>query len=85
METGDWSAVLRGLANKLPLYLPVIWLAFFATTRRSESQRLQQEYAHKESLAKSYNNYKQQILALGDNDKAMQKIFIMKAIDAITY
>lgn len=82
---GDWSSVLKGLVHKLPYYIPILWLAFFASRRRSESQRLQQEYAHKESLAKSYDSYKQQILDLGDEDKAMQKIFIMKAIDAIAY
>ena len=85
IEVGDWSAVLKGLVNKLPLYIPVVWLAFYATRRRSENQRLQQEYAHKESLAKSYNSYKKQILALGDEDKEMQKVFIMKTIDAIAY
>lgn len=85
IEPGDWSTVLKGLVNKLPYYVPIVWLAFYATRRRSEYQRLQQEYAHKESLAKSYNSYKLQILALGDDDKAMQKEFIMKAVDAIAY
>lgn len=81
----DWPAVLESLIKKLPFYIPVTWLAFYATRRRSEAQRLQQEYAHKESLAKSYNNFRMQIQALGDEDKAMQKEFIMKAVDAITY
>ncbi len=85
IETGDWPNIFKGLVNKLPYYVPIVWLAFYATRRRSEYQRLQQEYAHKESLAKSYNSYKQQILDLGDDDKAMQKEFIMKAVDAIAY
>lgn len=51
-----WAVVLRGLAYKTPFYAPVLWLAFYATKRRSEYQRLQQEYAHKEALAKSYGN-----------------------------
>jgi hypothetical protein len=84
-KTGDWSLVFMGLINKLPFYAPILWLAFYATRRRSENQRLQQEYAHKESLAKSYDSYKQQIIALDDEDKTMQKQFIMKAVDAIAY
>lgn len=53
----DWNTVLRELINKLPFYLPIVWLAFFASRRLSEYQRLQQEYAHKEALAKSYHSY----------------------------
>jgi hypothetical protein len=82
---GDWDHVLRGLVAKLPFYGPVLWLAFFASKRRSEYQRLQQEYAHKEALAKSYDSYKKQIQELDDQDSVMQKEFIMKAIDAIAY
>lgn len=81
----NWDVVLKGLAYKIPFYAPVLWLAFYATKRRSEYHRLQQEYAHKEALAKSYNSYKKQIEQLGDVDLAMQKEFIMKAIDAIAY
>lgn len=81
----SWEIVLKGLVYKIPFYAPVLWLAFYATKRRSEYQRLQQEYAHKEALAKSYNSYKKQIEQLDDEDVAMQKEFIMKAIDAIAY
>lgn len=80
-----WDAALKALANKLPLYGALIWLAFFATKRRSEFQRLQQEYAHKEALAKSYNSYKKQLELLDGKDLAMQKEFVTKAIDAIAY
>jgi hypothetical protein len=81
----SWDAAFKALLNKLPLYGALIWLAFFASKRRSENQRLQQEYAHKEALAKSYNSYKKQIEALDDEDQLMQKDFIKKAVDAIAY
>jgi hypothetical protein len=81
----DWDSALKALVNKLPLYGALIWLAFFASKRRSEYSRLQQEYAHKEALAKSYNSYKKQIQLLGDEDKSMQKDLITKAVDAIAY
>lgn len=85
VKIGDWDAVLKGVVNKIPFYAPILWLAFYASKRRSEYQRLQQEYAHKEALAKSYDNYKKQIEQLDDKDMEMQKAFIMKAIDAIAY
>jgi hypothetical protein len=85
VKFSDWNVVLKGLAYKIPFYAPILWLAFYATKRRSEYQRLQQEYAHKEALAKSYHSYKKQIIALGDDDNIMQREFIEKAIDAISY
>lgn len=81
----EWDVVLKSIVFKIPFYAPVLWLAFYATKRRSEFQRLQQEYAHKEALAKSYNSYKKQIQDLDDKDLEMQKEFIMKAIDSIAY
>lgn len=81
----DWDSVLKSVVNKIPFYAPILWLAFYASKRRSEYQRLQQEYAHKEALAKSYDNYKKQIEELDEKDLVMQKTFIMKAIDAIAY
>lgn len=81
----DWNTVLKGLAYKIPFYAPILWLAFYASKRRSEYQRLQQEYAHKEALAKSYDSYKKQLEELDNEDLEMQKIFMMKAIDAVAY
>ena len=85
VKIGTWDEVLRGVTNKLPFYAPILWLAYYASKRRSEYQRLQQEYAHKEALAKSYDSYKRQIEELDVEDMEMQKVFIMKAIDAIAY
>lgn len=81
----NWDSVLKGLVYRLPFYGAVIWLAFVASKRRSEYQRLQQEYAHKEALARSYESYKKQLADLDKDDKVMQKELIMKAIDAIAY
>lgn len=85
VKAEDWDSILKGLVYKVPFYAPVLWLAFFATKRRSEYQRLQQEYAHKEALAQSYDKYKRQIEELDDEDKTMQSALITKAIDAIAY
>jgi len=80
-----WDAAIKGLINKLPLYGSLIWFAYYVSKRRSEAQRLQQEYAHKEALAKSYASYKKQIDALDTGDTELQKDFIAKMIDAIAY
>jgi hypothetical protein len=78
------SDALSNLAQKLPIILPLVWLAVFASKRRSESQRLQQEYAHKEALAFSYQNFKEQIDKLGaENKEEMLDKLLVSAIYAV--
>jgi hypothetical protein len=81
----EWDVILRGIINKIPLYGAIVWLALYASKRRSEFQRLQQEYAHKEALAKSYHSYKKQLQDLNEGATDLQKALIEKAIDAIAY
>lgn len=85
VEFNEWDVVLKGLIYKIPFYGPIIWLAYYASKRRSEYQRLQQEYAHKEALAKSYDSYKKQLLEIDDKDQTMLQAFLTKAIDAIAF
>ncbi|WGE35174.1 hypothetical protein NYR62_05915 [Actinobacillus genomosp. 1] len=62
-------AILDSLIYKLPFILPALWLVLFVSRRRNEAQRLAQEYAHKEALAKSYDSYKQQIEKLSEENR----------------
>ena len=76
--------LLGNFAVKLPFIIPVLWLVIFVSKRRSEAERLTQEYAHKESLAKSYDSYKQQIEKLADdNQKELLPILMENMIKAI--
>lgn len=83
-EITDWENTLKRIIHYAPIYAPVIWLAIYATKRRSESRALAEEYAHKEALAKSYSSYKTQIEAIGqDNSELMAKL-LSKTIDTIS-
>jgi len=79
----DVTQWIISLLYKLPIILPVIWLALFFSKRRSENHRLEQEYAHKEALAKSYDSYKTQITALQDKDEKLLITLLTVAINAI--
>lgn len=83
VDTSKLDVLLPNIVNKLPFILPILWLAIFASKRRSEADRLQQEYAHKEAIAKSYENFKKQIKELGENDPELMKKLLGAAIDAI--
>ncbi len=80
------EAILKAMLMKLPFMAPLIWIAVFASIRRSQYERLQQEYAHKEAFAKSYESYKKQLESLTGTDvESLQKELIAKAIDAIAF
>lgn len=77
-------ALLGNFSAKLPFILPALWLVVFISKRRSEAERLTQEYAHKESLAKSYDSYKQQIEKLsGEDQSALLPVLMENMIKAI--
>lgn len=85
VETPDWQGMLRLILYKAPLFLPVIWLAIFSATRRSQYERLHQEYAHKESFAKSYESYKVQLEQLGQATEDLRSKLIEKMIDTVSF
>jgi len=84
-DTASIDKTLNNLLYKIPLYGPLIWLAIFASKRRSEMQRLQQEYAHKEALAKSYDSYKTQIEQLDKEDQKLLLKLLDSSIDTIAH
>jgi hypothetical protein len=85
MKYASIEEALRLNFFKIPLWASLVWIAVFASKRRSEFQRLQQEYAHKEAFAASYISYKQQIEALNKTDTKLQDELISKMIDAISF
>jgi hypothetical protein len=85
IEVPQWDGLIKSLLQKSPFIAPVVWLTIFSSTRRSQYERLQQEYAHKEALASSYESYKKQIQLLQDGPEALQKELLLKAIEAIAF
>ena len=76
LVVGNVNIDTQHILKYSPLYVSVVWLALFASKRRNESMRLEQEYTHKETLAKSYMSYKEQIetLAKDEKNELLQKL-----------
>ena len=85
VDVSNHEKLLNSFLFKLPLVIPVVWLAFFSSKRRSEAQRLQQEYAHKEAITKSYQSFKKQIEDLGEKNGELMKNLLDTAILAVAY
>ncbi|MGY8829061.1 conserved hypothetical protein [Pseudomonas sp. 9AZ] len=85
VEVMSWEEMLRTLLARSPIVIPVVWIAIFSATRRSQYERLQQEYAHKEAFASSYESYKKQLQELQVDADELQRELIAKAIEAISF
>jgi len=83
-EVESVNDLSKSLLHTLPITAPLIWLALYSTKRRNENQRLEQEYAHKEALAKSYSSYKQQIIDLKQEDQELLVKLLNSTIDTIS-
>ncbi|MGZ4156023.1 MAG: hypothetical protein ACXVED_02520 [Bacteroidia bacterium] len=71
------------LLRDLTFFIPTIWLAGYASKKQSQYKRLQQEYAFKETNAKSFHGHKVQIEALmkeGDADQDLLKNLMAQLI-----
>lgn len=73
------------LLKDLPFFIPTIWLAAYASKQQSQFKRLQQEYAFKETNAKSFHGHKRQIEELKkdgveDNDLLLELVAQLVAI-----
>ncbi len=80
-EVKSISESLTHILARLPFFIPAVWLAVFSSKQQSQFKRLQQEYAYKESLAKSFEAYKREIDQLPDSDRKTE--LIEKLIDSM--
>lgn len=71
-ENADWDTIInripRLILGILPLYLPVLWLAYSASKKMNLSKRLIEEYSHKDVLSRTFWGLSNQIDNLDDNE-----------------
>lgn len=76
------------LLKDLPFFIPTIWLASYASKQQSQYKRLQQEYAFKETNAKSFHGHKMQIEELmkdGATDKVLLEQLVAQLVIITSY
>ena len=72
-EVTTIEGALLWLVSRFPFFFAAIWLALYSSSQQSQTKRLEQEYAHKEALAKSFEWYKREIENLWE-DGAVKEI-----------
>lgn len=49
---------------RLPFLIPIVWLAVYSAHKHNQALRLEEEYAHKEAISKSFEGYKTQLMEI---------------------
>jgi len=83
----EWSGALLHLISHVHIYGPGIWLVIIALRKLNQFNRLQQEYAHKETLANTYVGFSREVEKLPETDgsKAMREQLLSSAIASSSY
>lgn len=56
----------------LPLYVPILWVAYSANRKMNLSKRLIEEYTHKEVLSKTFEGLAEQIESIDDEEMSAE-------------
>ncbi len=82
------NSAFISLLKDLPFFIPTIWMASYASKQQSQYKRLQQEYAFKETNAKSFHGHKMQIEQLmkdGETDKGLLSQLVAQLVIITAY
>lgn len=83
----EWSAALLHFISHAHIYGPGIWLVIIALRKLNQFMRLEQEYAHKETLANTYVGFSREVEKLPETEgsKAMREQLLNSAIASSSY
>ena len=88
-STSIFERPILYLLKRLALASPFIWLAIYAGRRHSQALRLEEDYAYKEVLSRSFEGYKKQILEIDAMEKegtdATEKKGTMNLVDKVLF
>lgn len=85
IEVTKVTEAIALLVIRLPIFVGATWLAIYAGRQQSQSGRLRQEYAHKETMARSLEGYKREIESLPDTDNPVLNKFMQNAVDSVAF
>jgi len=66
----NWNDILMGLAMRLPVLAPLVWLAIYAGRNYMLSLRMEEDYAYKETISRAFEGYKREMKDIASADPA---------------
>lgn len=66
--TLNWDRIFLSMAMRLPIVIPLVWLAIYAGRNYMLSVRLEEDYAFKEAISMAFEGYKREMDKIGAGD-----------------
>lgn len=60
----SWKVIFQGMVMRLPIVIPLVWLAIYAGRNYMLSLRLEEDYAYKEALSRAFEGYKREMTGI---------------------
>jgi hypothetical protein len=60
-ETDTFDMILRHMTSRLPIIVPLVWLALYSGRNYMLTLRLEEEYAFKEAVSTAFEGYKREM------------------------
>lgn len=65
-DAPEYGQLLRSLLSRLPIVGALLWLGLHAGSKAKAAEQAEETYAHKEAISRSFEGYKKEFAALGD-------------------
>lgn len=59
-----WDSILINFVHRLPVILPLVWLAIYAGRNYTMAIRMEEDYAFKEAVSTAFEGYKREMTAI---------------------
>lgn len=56
-----WETILRHFTVRLPIVIPLVWLAIYAARNYTMALRVEEDYAFKEAVSRAFEGYKREM------------------------
>jgi hypothetical protein len=73
----SWDAILRHFVSRLPLIVPLVWVAIFAGRNYMLALRVEEEYAFKEALSTAFEGYKREMADVPMSESGAQSPLVI--------
>jgi predicted nucleic acid-binding Zn-ribbon protein len=83
LEVTEWTQFGLIISRKLPVILPLIWIAYFGFHQFGILSRIEEEYAHKEVVSKAFEGYKKQLTEMKAEGATGLKFLIDNTLQSI--
>lgn len=77
----SWDRLLVSLLRRLPIALPLIWLAIHSAHKAALAQRVEEDYAFKETVSRAFEGYRREMAELGE--KAVPNSVLLRLCEGV--